>query len=162
MRRFQPALLGGLFIGVLSSLPIIGSANACCCLWVVTGGFLTVYLQRQAAPSVKDTAEAVLGGLIAGVVGAIIAVLAQALLSSAGGDAMVAEMESAFDQIGQVPQDVRDRLISLVSSGAFVLVIAALLLPLYAVFGMLGALLAVALLPKPKGPTNDPPAPLQT
>ena len=42
MARYQPALLGGLFIGVLSSLPVVGAANYCCCLWVVVGGVLTV------------------------------------------------------------------------------------------------------------------------
>lgn len=157
MRRFQPALLGGLFIGVLSSLPIIGSANACCCLWVVTGGFLTVYLQRQSSAE-HDTAEAVLGGLIAGVVGATITVALTALMSTIGGDAMVAEIESAFDQIGQVPQEVRDRIIALVSSGAYLLVFFVVSLVVDAIFGMLGALLAVALLPKPKTP---PPPSLQ-
>ena len=35
--KFQPALYGGLFIGVLSALPIINIGN-CCCLWVTAGG----------------------------------------------------------------------------------------------------------------------------
>ena len=36
--KMLPALLGGLFIGVLSSLPYIKGGNVCCCLWVVSGG----------------------------------------------------------------------------------------------------------------------------
>jgi len=28
--RFQPALLGGIFIGVLSSIPLVSSLNVCC------------------------------------------------------------------------------------------------------------------------------------
>ena len=51
MKRHQPALLGGLFIGVLSSLPLVNIGNVCCCLWVVVGGLLTVYLQQQNTPS---------------------------------------------------------------------------------------------------------------
>ena len=48
MSRFQPALLGGVVIGVLSGLPFVNIGNCCCCLWVVAGGVLTVYLQQQA------------------------------------------------------------------------------------------------------------------
>ena len=48
--RLQPALLGGVFIGVLSALPFISAANCCCCLWVVAGGVLTVYLRQQNSP----------------------------------------------------------------------------------------------------------------
>ena len=32
--KLQPALLGGLFIGVLSALPIISAGNCFCCMWV--------------------------------------------------------------------------------------------------------------------------------
>ena len=47
MRRHQPALLGGLFIGVLSILPYV---QICCCLWVIVGGVLVAYLQQQEKP----------------------------------------------------------------------------------------------------------------
>ena len=40
--RLQPALLGGVFIGVMSSLPIVNIGNCCCCLWVLAGGALAV------------------------------------------------------------------------------------------------------------------------
>ena len=33
----QPALYGGLFIGVLSALPVVNIGN-CCCLWFAGGG----------------------------------------------------------------------------------------------------------------------------
>ena len=52
---------------------MIGSANVCCCLWVVAGGMLVVYLQQQSRPDPVETADAVLGGLIAGIIGAVIA-----------------------------------------------------------------------------------------
>ena len=50
--KMLPALLGGLFIGVLSSLPYIKGGNICCCLWVVSGGALAAWLMQQntAAP----------------------------------------------------------------------------------------------------------------
>ena len=41
--KLQPALFGGLFIGVLSALPIISAGNCLCCMWVVAGGMLATY-----------------------------------------------------------------------------------------------------------------------
>ena len=40
----QPALAGGLVMGVLSALPLISALNACCCLWVVSGGLVAAYV----------------------------------------------------------------------------------------------------------------------
>jgi hypothetical protein len=161
MARFQPAVLGGLFIGVLSSLPIVGAANYCCCLWVVTGGLLTVYLQRLATPTVpaspaplapaadrNETTEAVLGGLLAGLIGAVIYVGFSVLLFSVTGDAMLAELQAALDRYPQLPPEIRDRAMTMFTGGAFVLVMAAVTIPTYAVFSMLGALLGLALFRK--------------
>ena len=68
----QPALLGGLFIGVLSALPIINVAN-CCCLWIIGGGALAAYLTQQSDPRPITPGRGALAGLIAGVTGAVIA-----------------------------------------------------------------------------------------
>ncbi|MCA9809300.1 MAG: hypothetical protein KC473_03095, partial [Candidatus Dadabacteria bacterium] len=85
MARFQPALLGGLFIGVLSALPVIGALN-CCCLWVILGGMLTAYLEQQNTPLPLETSSAALSGLMAGALGGIISSLASAAgLMVAGG-----------------------------------------------------------------------------
>src|SRR5215510_13129819 len=73
--RFQPALLGGVLIGVLSSLPLVQAGNCCCCLWVVCGGLLTVYLQQSRMSTPIEMSEAVISGLLAGIIGAIIGVL---------------------------------------------------------------------------------------
>ena len=37
----QPAVIGGVIMGVLSALPIVSAGNVCCCLWVVVGGLHT-------------------------------------------------------------------------------------------------------------------------
>ena len=73
MSRFQPALLGGLFIGILSALPGISFGNCCCCLWVLTGGMLTTYLLQGRQDTPVETSEVMVQGLIAGVVGGILA-----------------------------------------------------------------------------------------
>lgn len=68
----QPALLGGLVMGVLSALPIVGAANACCCLWVVSGGLLAAYLLQQNRPQPITAGDGAIVGLLAGIFGAII------------------------------------------------------------------------------------------
>jgi len=42
----QAPLLGGLFIGILSALPVVSWGN-CCCLWIIGGGVLAAYLDQQ-------------------------------------------------------------------------------------------------------------------
>ncbi len=70
--KLQPALLGGLLLGVLSALPIINLGNACCCLWVLAGGAVAAYLlqHNQAAPITTGDGASV--GLLAGIFGAIV------------------------------------------------------------------------------------------
>jgi hypothetical protein len=93
----QSVLLGAVFIGVLSALPVVSAGN-CCCLWLIGGGILTAYLEQQNRPPVTVGRGATLG-LLAGAAGAVIwlvitlslspllapleARMAQAILSSA-------------------------------------------------------------------------------
>jgi hypothetical protein len=71
-KNLQPALVGGLFIGVLSALPIVGVFNCCCCLWVVSGGMIAAYLMQNASPLAITVGDGALGGLMAGLIGAIV------------------------------------------------------------------------------------------
>jgi|SoiMethySBSTD1v2_1073268.scaffolds.fasta_scaffold391718_2 hypothetical protein len=144
MSRHQPALLGGLFIGVLSALPVVSSANACCCLWVVAGGVLVVYLQQQNTPLPLETADAVLGGLIAGLIGAVIACLGQYILYAITGTLWQDIVRQQLEQNPEVPSEVKDMVTNLLTGRALWLLVLAFTLPLYAVFAMLGALLGLA------------------
>src|SRR3954451_9728462 len=70
-QKFQPALFGGAFIGVLSALPLINLAN-CCCLWVIAGGVLAAYLLQQNHPYPITAADGALVGLLAGLIGGLV------------------------------------------------------------------------------------------
>jgi len=167
MKRFQPALLGGLFVGVLSGLPFVGGANLCCCLWVVTGGVLTAYLQQQATPDPLETGEAALGGLVAGLIGAIISVLISSIVFSIFAPMWQGQFAEQFRQGLEsnpgLPPEARDRIVSLVSAlttgPGFFLVKIAIALPVYAIFGLLGGLLGLAFFKKKLPPAAAPPAP---
>jgi hypothetical protein len=157
MKRHQPALLGGLFIGVLSSLPLVSAVNLCCCLWVVIGGGLTVYLQQQSRPEPVEAGEAVLGGLLAGLVGAVISGLVTfVLFSAATGMGTQEEFRQMIEQNPGVPPEAREMLNNLFQGGNFAILLFAVNIPVYAVFSMLGALLGLAIFKK-----KTPPAPPQ-
>lgn len=153
MGRHTPALLGGLFIGVLSSLPAIG---ACCCLWAVCGGMLVTYLQQQNSPEPIETADAVLGGVLAGVVGAVIASIVPIVLMSVGGQSFEELMRSAFETNSEIPAEWRDRILNFMSGRNIALLLFVVNIPMYAVFSMLGSLLGVAFFRKKLPP--QPPA----
>jgi hypothetical protein len=152
MRQYQHALLGGLFIGVLSALPVVGFLNLCCCLWVVAGGVLTTYLLQQNRPGPVDSGEAALGGLLAGLFGAVLYVLIQTVLVSLSDGAMDVRLTEALESNPQLPPEVRERMEALMQGRNLLLIIAAVTLPVFAVVSLLGALLGVAIFKKKTPP----------
>ena len=70
--KLQPALLGGLLLGVLSALPIVNLVNACCCLWVLAGGALAAYLLQRNQSTPISTSDGALVGFGAGLIGAVV------------------------------------------------------------------------------------------
>ena len=152
MGRHTPALLGGLFIGVIASLPVVG---VCCCLWCVCGGMLTAYLQQQNRPDPLETADAVLGGVLAGVIGALIASIVPIVLVSLGGGSFEELVQQALSENSEIPEEWRRRLTTFMSGRNIAVLIFVVNIPVYAVFSMLGSLLGVAFFRK----KTLPPAP---
>jgi hypothetical protein len=103
----QPALIGGIVIGVLSALPIISAGNACCCLWVVSGGVIAAYLFQQNKSTPMTPADGALVGLLAGLVGALVRTVVAVPI-----DLLVAPMEQAMVQrlldMGTLPPEARE------------------------------------------------------
>src|SRR4249920_2357266 len=106
--KYQPALLGGLFIGILSSLPLVGNLNVCCCLWVVVGGLLATYLRQQQIPGPIETSEAVLNGLIAGLIGALLCVIGDYVLLRVTGPLWQDQFRSQIEGNPDIPPQLRD------------------------------------------------------
>src|SRR3712207_3305780 len=95
--KLLPALLGGLFIGVLSSLPIVKIGNVCCCLWVISGGVLAAWVMQQNTTRPVTPGEGALVGLLAGLVGAAVWIVwgVIALLAFASSPFDMAEFQRA-------------------------------------------------------------------
>jgi hypothetical protein len=102
----QPALLGGLFIGVLSALPMVNWCN-CCCLWIVGGGVLAAYLQQQnqAAPLTVTNGARV--GLIAGIIGAFVWLLLSRVLDVVMAPIQERLVDELLRSARDIPPDVR-------------------------------------------------------
>jgi hypothetical protein len=148
MKKYQPALLGGVFIGVLSSLPVV---NYCCCLWVIAGGVLVVYLQQQATPTPVATGDAAISGLLAGGIGGVIVSIVSGLLMRAGGPIALEEIRK---QSAQIPPEVMAFLENLFSGSGITLILMMLLfcVPVYAILSMLGSFLGLAFFRKKTPP----------
>ena len=150
--RLQPALLGGVFIGVMSALPIINAGNCCCCLWVLAGGALAVYLYQQNSPVSVPAAEGALLGLLAGLIGGIIWVVLSIPIQMLLGPMQADWMNQWMAGNDDVPPEAREMLERMMAGGAFQIIGAIINIITSIIFGMLGGLLGVAIFKKSAPP----------
>ena len=104
----QPALIGGVIMGVLSALPIVAAGNICCCLWVVSGGAVAAYLLQQNSSAPLTPGDGALVGLLAGLVGAVVQFIVAIPIGM-----MIAPMERemlrrVLEMAGTMPPEMRD------------------------------------------------------
>jgi hypothetical protein len=85
-----------------------------------------------------------------------VAVLGLILRGGSAGVAFEQSMRAQIDNNAQIPPEARDWMIRVFSSRALPFVMAMIVVPTYAVFGMLGALLGRALLKKKPSPPSQP------
>lgn len=115
----RSAGLGGIFIGVLSALPVVGAANCCCCLWIVSGGALAAYLEVQQRDRTLTGGEGATVGALAGVVGAFVWLPIVAVLAVVMGPIQEAMLESVLENAREMPPELREMLEGVETSGSF-------------------------------------------
>ena len=152
--RLQPAFWGGLFIGVLSALPVVNAGNCCCCLWVVAGGVLAVYLRQQDLPIAIDAQEGALVGLLAGAIGGVIGGLLSIPLQMMTGPMQQQFMERILSSNPDIPPEMREMVDRFAADTGFRVLGLLFNVVVYTVFGLLGGLLGVAIFKR-----NPPPPP---
>jgi hypothetical protein len=155
--RLQPALLGGVFIGVMSALPIINAGNCCCCLWVLAGGALAVYLRQQNSPAPVDAAEGALMGLMAGLIGGVLGALLAIPVQMVFGPIQHEWMSRIMAGNEDMPPEAREMMDRLMAGQAFAVAGAVINIVISVIFGMLGGLLGVAIFKKNAPPQAPPP-----
>jgi hypothetical protein len=156
--KLQPALYGGLFIGVLSALPLL---NVCCCLWIIAGGMIAVYLMQQNYPYPITVADGALVGLLAGVFGAVIHTLVSIPIQMALGPTMQRAIQGWIMNSPEIPPETKSMIENMMARNAGFSVVTAVVGMMFgavvgAVFGLLGGLLGVAVFKK-DGPPPPPP-----
>ena len=160
--KTQPALFGGLAIGVLSALPVINIAN-CCCAWILFGGALAAYLMQQNHPEPVGAGDGAVVGLLAGIVGTFVWVVISVPIGLAMAPFQMQMIQRALQNAGDMPPAAREFLEGL-SGGAAAIGLGTIIgffvmLFLGSFFAMLGGLFGALIFRKNAPPSGPPPIP---
>ena len=166
--KLRIALICGAVIGVVSATPGLSLINCCCCAGVWLGGLLAMYLYKkeftEGMPPLESS-DALMLGLMAGVVGAFAAVLVNVLILVTFGPIEAELVRSISGKVldrmseqGSLPADMVETLkdqieASIKDSGRMSNIFGGLFITLivYPIFTILGALLGYSLF-RPKTP----------
>jgi Family of unknown function (DUF5518) len=164
----QPALIGGVVMGVLSALPIVSVANACCCLWIVCGGLVAAYVLQQNQTGPITPGDGALVGLLAGLCGALVKVVLSVPIGLIIGPMERELMQRVLEMAGNIPPDIRDTFERYSREGRSgpLLILGHIVelvfwMVIGGIFSTLGGLLGAALFrkpPPPAGTIDIPPA----
>lgn len=152
----QPALTGGMFLGILSSVPLIQAGNCLFCMWVLLGGGIaTIMLTRQRPSGITYGDGAfvgVLSGLFGAVVGTILTMSFHAIFARFF-ESQQQQLEQMLNQAG-LEGPMRDWVLRSMSGEVSVTTVTFTFfanLIAYSLFAMIGGILTVALLNRRKG-----------
>ncbi|MFY9575037.1 MAG: hypothetical protein WAV20_26840 [Blastocatellia bacterium] len=165
--KLQPALLGGLVLGLGSVIPGLSYGNVCCCGWGIVGGALAAYLLVRRSPVLPVTkSDGAAVGALAGVVGSAVYLVIGVPLTLLQWNSAVAQMQERADAVSDAAsrEAVRQLVTMMQNHPVFVTLIIWLL---FAIVGIcvssLGGLVGAAIFEKRKGspypPTAPPPHP---
>ena len=163
--KLQPALIGGLVIGLLSVIPVISIG---CCLWGVIGGAVAAYMLIKRSPVFRVTSgDGTVVGLLAGLVGSLIMVVINVWRSLAQWPQVLETIrQQAANQSDPNAQETVKNLINFLQAHSLLGALLIWLMFAIVVTGMalLGGIIGVALFEKrkgepmpPQGPPNYPP-----
>jgi zinc-ribbon domain len=161
----RPAITGGAFLGLLSSLPLVSAGNCLCCMWVLGGGAIaTLLLSKQQPQRRLNPGDGAFAGVSSGLFGAIIATIVSIPIKILTAPLMQSQQDSIDRMFRDVPSDLQGplmdlakRLLSPEVSATTILAIFISDLILYALFAMIGGILMVAYLNNKKSGGVEPP-----
>ena len=166
--KIQPALLGGLVIGLLWSIPYLNLINFCCCIGVIAGGALAAWLLIKRSPVLPvSSGDGAVVGLLAGLVGAgvyLVLGIPIGLVFNQAGVSIIKSLFGMFNnpEINRAMEDairnaqnqsMGERLVGVLVSWVITSVISV-------GFSSIGGLIGVAMFEKRKGqqpPSQTPP-----
>ena len=163
--KLQPALIGGVVLGLLSAIPFISLGNACCCSWAILGGILASYLYIKSSPVPVRTGDGAILGLIAGAIGAAIYLVVGIPLGFLMQSALLEFFGSFVQGFGPEAAEAFRRQAELAQSQTIAQQLPGAILTglvggvLLVGFATIGGLIGVAIFEKRKGGMDAPPPP---
>lgn len=159
--KLQPALLGGVTIGVLSALPVINLAN-CCCAWILFGGALSAYLMQLNHPEPIQIGDGAIVGLLAGLIGAVVWLVVSIPISTMLAPFHSAMADRAMRDASEMAPELRALFENMSGRPAIGLGLVFgffIMLCVSTVFGMVGGLFGALMFRKTQPPVIPPPIP---
>lgn len=154
--KLQPALFGGLVLGVLSALPVISIGNVCCCLWLVAGGVVAAYLLQANQATPVTLADGAGVGVLAGLIGSAVYLAISVPVSLLMGPVQSRMVERLLEGGSEIPEAARPMLEAMRGGGAGLAGIIfgfIVILVLSLVFSTVGGLIGAAIFKKKLPPT---------
>jgi ABC-type phosphate transport system permease subunit len=142
-------------IGVLSALPIISAGNLCCCMWIISGGFLAAYLLQQDSPTPITQSDGAIVGLLAGIVGAGAYLVISIPITVLFAPMQHRMLQSFMDRAENMPPEFRHYMTSYVGGVIGLIFGFVFMLILGVIFSTIGGLLGAVFFRKPVPPTAD-------
>jgi hypothetical protein len=154
--------------GVLSALPVVNFFNACCCLWIVSGGVIAAYAMQQDQQTPLTPADGALVGLLAGLFGAVVALVVSIPIDLIAGPLQRAILEKLRQSAIEMPPELRDAIDNMLTArqgssmaGLIVLRVASFVVSLFVggAVSAVGGLLGAVIFGRSRGASVAPPAP---
>lgn len=156
--KWNSVLIGGIVIGAISGIPGLSLVNCCCCAGILAGGAIAVLLYKKeldAHGTYFESSDALILGILSGIVGAFIATLLGLLVYLAVGPletklahTFITRLIEQLESNGSIPpgsmdqylQELEEALSHGLTLGK-VLQDLALSLIVYPIFAMIGSLI---------------------
>ena len=148
----QPALTGGMFLGLLSSVPFI---SAGCCLWILMGGGIAAIMVLRQRPSGITYGDGAFAGVLSGLFGAVVGTTVQmsvhlitARFFQAQQQQIEQQMQEMFRQLG-AEGPFRDWAMRVFSGEVSAVTVGFTFfanLLTYSLFAMIGGIIAIAII----------------
>ena len=145
---FTSSLLGGVVLGLLSSIPYLNIGNLFCCLWVVGGGVLAAYLFWGENKQIT-TGQGALVGFFAGLWGALVSAILGGILWLFLADTYMSQIYQALNE-QDIPAESMEFMTTIFSGNPFLIAGVYLVSSLIvnSIFATLGGLICAAILKK--------------
>lgn len=153
---FRPALVCGIAAGVLTAVPLV---NCLCCLWIIAGAMLAVYLFNKGSSTPLTPGDGAVLGILTGIVAAV----ADSVVGVPFETMNREYVQRFLDQFSQFFEEIPPRLEGWFETRAGGMSPAWFLLGLlasaviYAAFGALGGIIGASMFGKKTLPPSPPP-----